>query len=64
MPTGYECDGWCTSGWSQGEPAFIGRLTNDFFKSHPLGGVVSEMGYSSNDEVTLCGECLVDLLEE
>lgn len=58
----FTCDGPC--GKHRDElPAFMGEIRESWFKTTTEGGILADMGYSPGQTITLCGECLLDLLE-
>lgn len=58
----YECDGWCDSDVHDERPALTGEFNEEFYKTSPIGGYLSEQGYGMGDLVTLCGPCVERLL--
>lgn len=43
-------------------PALLAQFQEDFFRTHPIGGHLSNFGYDEGDTVTLCGDCTYELL--
>jgi len=64
MPYNYECDGWCGDDVHADRPALTGEFNEQFYRSTPIGGHLSEAGYAEGDLVTLCGQCVGRLLLE
>ena len=44
-------------------PALLAQFSPVFFRTHPLGGHFSDLGYDEGDTITLCGDCTLQLLE-
>lgn len=64
MGYGYTCED-CGEDFPDEDPALMGQLHERWFKTTDLGGLVAErFGYSPEETLTLCGPCLLDLLEE
>lgn len=62
MPYTFICDGWCDDTVHTGHPAIMGEFNEQWIKTTPQGGHVADAGYSEGDIVTLCGECVFELL--
>jgi len=62
MGYGFTCDG-CGDEHPDGLPAFMGEIRESWFKTTELGGVLADMGYSPGQTITLCGDCLYNLVE-
>lgn len=43
-------------------PGLLAQFSPQFFRTSQYGGMLSDMGYSEGDTVTLCGECTYRLL--
>lgn len=63
MPYGFTCDGNCGEEYDDQLPAFMGDIRESWFKTTRIGGRIADLGYSPGQTITLCGSCLLDLLE-
>lgn len=43
-------------------PALLGQFGQGWFRTSDLAGEINAAGYSEGDTVTLCGECVADML--
>lgn len=43
-------------------PLLLGQFNPDTVRTTQVGGILSNMGYSEGDTITLCPECTLDLL--
>jgi hypothetical protein len=63
MGYGYTCED-CGGDYPDEDPALMGQLHERWFKTTDRGGLVAErFGLSPEETLTLCGPCLLDLLE-
>lgn len=64
MGYGYTCDD-CGSTHADGDPAFMGRIHERWFKTSDLGGAIAEeYQLTPEDTITLCPDCLLVLLDD
>lgn len=62
MPYTFTCDGACGDRHEE-LPAFMGEIRESWFKTTEPGGILADMGYAPGQTITLCGGCLLDLLD-
>lgn len=61
MGYSYECNG-CGGEEDDPSPALMGQLSEPHYVSTPLGGELADAGVDLGDTVTLCPDCVRDLL--
>lgn len=64
MTYGYRCDGLCDGGWTDDYPAISAELSEYLFKTSVIGDDLKALEYSEGDKITLCEDCLLELLME
>lgn len=64
MGYGYTCND-CGADFPEEDPALMAQLHERWFKTTDLGGIIAErFQLTPEDTLTLCGPCLIDLLED
>lgn len=60
----YDCDGWCNDDENphHDRPALMCEFNERWFKSSSQAGQIAEE-YDPGDVVTLCGDCVLRLLQ-
>lgn len=56
------CDGNC--GKTVEAPLLLGQFNPEAVRTTQIGGVLSNMGYSEGDTITLCPECTLEVLRD
>lgn len=64
MTYGYRCDGSCDGGWIDDSSAVSAELSEYLFKTSTIGDDPKAHGYTEGKKITLCENCLLDLLME
>ena len=56
----FNCDD-CGRGYNR-SPAFMGEFRESFLEATEAGGVFADAGYRPGQTVTICAECMEDVL--
>lgn len=69
MPYHYDCDGFCDGADGdtydeEDRPALTGEFNEHWYESTPYGDQLRQAGYEPGDLVTLCPDCVDQLLLE
>jgi len=63
MGYGYTCEA-CAGDFPDEDPALMAQLHERWFKTSQLGGAIAErFDLTPEDTITLCGPCLLDIIE-
>lgn len=63
MPYIYTCDGFCEGTPENDERPMLTAEFNEYlYDNRPIGDHLREAGYSKGDLVTLCPDCVEELL--